>query len=63
MLILIEFLNIPKYNAKKCYTLSINKSSTKLYELNNHILQEVSENPYLKRPQMEHTYQQRMQES
>ena len=36
-----------RFNAKKCYILSINKSSTRLYELNNHILQEVSDNPYL----------------
>ena len=36
-----------RFNAKKCDTLSINKSSTRLYELNNHILQEVSDNPYL----------------
>ena len=36
-----------RFNAKKCYTLSINKSSTRLYQLNNHILQEVSDNPYL----------------
>ena len=35
------------FNAKKCYTLSINKCSTRLDELNNHILQEVSDNPYL----------------
>jgi hypothetical protein len=28
-------------------TLSINKSSTRLYELNNNILKEVSDNPYL----------------
>ena len=36
-----------RFNAKKCDTLSINKSSTRLYELNNHILQEVSDNSYL----------------
>jgi hypothetical protein len=36
-----------RFNVKKCYTLSINKSSTRLYQLNNHILQEVSDNPYL----------------
>jgi hypothetical protein len=37
-----------RFNAKKCYTLSINKSSTRFYELNSHTLQEVSDNPYLK---------------
>ena len=36
-----------RFNAKKCYTLSINKSSTRHYELSNHILEEVSDNPYL----------------
>jgi hypothetical protein len=36
-----------RFNAKKCYTLSIDKCSTRLDELNNHILQEVSDNPYL----------------
>ena len=37
-----------RFNAKKCYTLSINKSSTRFYELNSHTLQEASDNPYLK---------------
>ena len=36
-----------RFNAKKCYTLSINNSSTRHYELSNHILEEVSDNPYL----------------
>ena len=36
-----------RFNAKKRYTLSINNSSTRLYQLNNHILQEVSDNSYL----------------
>ena len=36
-----------KFNAKKCYILSINKRSTRFYELNKHILQEVDNNPYL----------------
>ena len=36
-----------KFNAKKCYILSINKKSDKFYQLNNHILQEVQYNPYL----------------
>ena len=36
-----------KFNAKKCYILSINKKSDKFYQLNNHILQEVQDNSYL----------------
>ncbi|KAK3089266.1 hypothetical protein FSP39_002210 [Pinctada imbricata] len=36
-----------KFNAKKCYILSINKKTSKFYQLNQHILQEVQENPYL----------------
>ena len=36
-----------QFNAKKCYTFSINQKSSKFYQLNNHILQQVSENPYL----------------
>jgi hypothetical protein len=36
-----------RFNAKKCYILSINKESSKFYQLNNHILQEVQDNPYL----------------
>jgi len=34
-------------NAKKCYIMSINQCTSKLYELNNHILQQVQSNPYL----------------
>ena len=36
-----------RFNAKKCYTLSINQKRTKFYQLNNHILQGVQNNPYL----------------
>ena len=36
-----------RFNAKKCYTLSINNKSSRFYTLDNHILQQVSENPYL----------------
>ncbi|KAK3091517.1 hypothetical protein FSP39_020434 [Pinctada imbricata] len=36
-----------RFNAKKCYILSINNKSSKFYELNHHILQEVENNPYL----------------
>jgi hypothetical protein len=36
-----------RFNAKKCYILSINKKSNKFYSLDNHILQEVQYNPYL----------------
>ena len=36
-----------RFNAKKCYILSINQKRTKFYQLNNHILQEVQNNPYL----------------
>jgi hypothetical protein len=36
-----------RFNAKKYYILSINKKSSKFYQLNNHILQEVQDNPYL----------------
>ena len=36
-----------RFNAKKCYILSINQIRTKFYQLNNHILQEVQNNPYL----------------
>jgi hypothetical protein len=39
-------LGVRKY-AKKCYILSINKKSNKFYSLDNHILQEVQDNPYL----------------
>lgn len=35
------------FNATKCYILSINLSSNFLYQLNNTILQHVTENPYL----------------
>ena len=36
-----------RFNAKKCCTLSINNKSSRFYTLDNHILQQVSENPYL----------------
>ena len=36
-----------RFNAKKCYTMSINNKSSHFYSLCNHILQQVSENPYL----------------
>ena len=36
-----------RFNAKKCYIMSINQKTSKFYELNNHILQEVKDNPYL----------------
>ena len=36
-----------RFNAKKCYVLSINKKADKFYTLNKHILQEVQVNPYL----------------
>ena len=39
-----------KFNATKCYVMSIHRSKkplTKFYQLNGHILQKVSENPYL----------------
>ena len=36
-----------RFNAKKCYILSINQKSTNYYQLDNHILQQVPENPYL----------------
>ena len=37
-----------RFNAKKCYILSINQKSSHFYQLNNHILQQlVPENPYL----------------
>ena len=36
-----------RFNAKKCYVLSIKKKSNKFYTLNNHILENVPSNPYL----------------
>ena len=36
-----------RFNAKKCYILSIKQSSTFMYSLNNTILQSVQNNPYL----------------
>ena len=36
-----------RFNAKKCYIMSINNKSSHFYSLCNHILQQVSENPYL----------------
>ena len=36
-----------RFNAKKCYIMSINSKSTHFYQLDGHILQQVPENPYL----------------
>ena len=36
-----------RFNAKKCYILSINNRSSHFYSLGNHILKQVDENPYL----------------
>ena len=36
-----------RFNAKKCYIMSINNKSTHFYLLDGHILQQVPENPYL----------------
>ena len=36
-----------RFNAKKCYIMSINNRSTHFYSLNNHMLKQVEENPYL----------------
>lgn len=36
-----------RFNAKKCYILSVRQKSSRFYQLNNEILQEVSSNPYL----------------
>ena len=35
-----------RFNAKKCYIVSINIKSTHFYQLDGHILQQVPENPY-----------------
>ena len=36
-----------RFNAKKCYIMSVNQQSSHFYQLDNHILQQVEENPYL----------------
>ena len=36
-----------RFNAKKCYTMSVNCKSVHFYTLCNHILKQVDENPYL----------------
>ena len=36
-----------RFNAKKCYVMSININSSHFYSLDNHILKQVQENPYL----------------
>ena len=36
-----------RFNAKKCYILSIKQKSITLYSLNGHILEQVKNNPYL----------------
>ena len=37
-----------RFNAKKCYMMSINCKSTHFYTLCDHILKQVEENPYLR---------------
>ena len=36
-----------RFNAKKCYLMSINQKSTHFYLIDGHILQQVPDNPYL----------------
>ncbi len=36
-----------KFNAKKCYIMSMKQKSNYFYQLDNHILQQVKSNPYL----------------
>ena len=36
-----------RFNAKKCYLMSINQKSTHFYQFDGHILQQVPDNPYL----------------
>ena len=36
-----------RFNAKKCYLMSINQKFTHFYQLDSHILQQVPDNPYL----------------
>ena len=36
-----------RFNAKKCYLMSINQKSAHFYQLDGHILQQVHDNPYL----------------
>ncbi len=36
-----------RFNAKKCYILSLKKKSDRYYSLNNHVLEQVTSNPYL----------------
>jgi len=36
-----------RFNAKKCYILTMNKKYSKVYQFENQILQQVQENPYL----------------
>ena len=36
-----------RFNAKKCYLMSINQKSAHFYQLDGHILQQVPDNPYL----------------
>ncbi|VDI06712.1 Hypothetical predicted protein [Mytilus galloprovincialis] len=36
-----------RFNAKKCYVMSVNNKSSHFYKLDNHILQQVQQNPYL----------------
>ena len=44
-----------RFNAKKCYMMSINCKSTHFYTLCDHILKQVEENPYLKLTLIEYT--------
>ena len=36
-----------RFNERKCYLMSFNSKSSHFYSLNNHILQQVKQNPYL----------------
>ena len=36
-----------RFNAKKCYIMSINRQFSHFYSLSNHMLKQVEENPYL----------------
>ena len=36
-----------RFNAKKCYIMSIRQKTSKFYTLDNHVLEEVENNPYL----------------
>ena len=36
-----------RFNATKCYILSVNNNSSHFYSVNNHFLKQVATNPYL----------------